>query len=83
MIYRWLILTAIHHTNSLVNAFDPLCASLVPFLIKATNKDKALAYNYPQKPHPSYLQKESLRAKSFFKTALLQDLIKCIKYCKL
>ena len=41
MICRW---PALAVTDPLANAPDP---SPVPLLIKATNEDEALAYNYP------------------------------------
>ena len=36
--------------DPLANAFNPLSLSLVFCLVRATDKDKALAYDYLQKP---------------------------------
>ena len=83
MIYGWPILTAVHHTDSLANIFNPFSLSLVLCLVRATDKDKALVYNYLQEPHFNCLQKESLGDKLFSETTLSQDLVKCIKCCKL
>ena len=81
MIYKRLILTAVHYTDFLVTNSD---LYLVPalHLVNTIYKDKALI-NTLQEPHPNCLQKEGSGAKSLFKIALLQDLIKYIKYYKL
>jgi len=55
-------LAVVHHIDPLAIAPNPLTIipnpphlSLVLYPIKITNKDKALIYNYPQKPYPNYL----------------------------
>ena len=63
MIYRWPTLAAVHHTDPLA-----IAPNLILYLIKVTNKDEALAYNYPQEPRPNHLQKENPRAKSLSRT---------------
>ena len=55
---------------------------LALYLIYTIYKDEALI-NTLQEPHPNCLQKEGSGAKSLFKIALLQDLIKYIKCHKL
>ena len=52
------------------------------YLVNTIYKDKAPTDTL-QGPRPNYLQKEGPGAKSLSRTALLQDLIKRIKYHKL
>ena len=55
MTYERLILAATYYTNPLTVTPNPSRLSLVLYLVKITNEVKALAYNYPQEPTPTYL----------------------------
>ena len=46
MTYKWLTLVVVYYTNPLATVFGPLCLSLALYLVRATNEDKALVYNY-------------------------------------
>ena len=61
----------VYHTNPLTVAPDPPYLSLVLYLVRVTNKDKALVYDCPQELTPTYLQKEGPGVKPLSRTAIL------------
>ena len=45
--YEWLILVDVYYTGPLAIVPDPLSLPLALRLVRVTNKDEALVYDYP------------------------------------
>ena len=55
MTYKQLIPVTAYRTNPLTITPNPLRLSLVLYLVRVTNEDKALVYNCLQEPTPAHL----------------------------